>query len=92
MHVTNIKNPKKKVPASIKEWGKVPTIAKYADLSPRTIRNLIKSGEIRHSRLSSGTILIKLSWIDEYLENREVRSTISQMDSVIGEVLANFEK
>lgn len=74
------------------EWGKVPAVARYTGLSTRTIRNLIRSGEIRYSRLSSGTILIRLSWIDEYLENREVKDTVSQMDSIIGDILANFEK
>jgi excisionase family DNA binding protein len=69
-----------------REWGKVPTIARYADLSPRTIRSLIKSGEIRHSRLSTGTVLIKMDWIDDYLEHREVRE--SQVDRIVGSILA----
>lgn len=73
-----------------REWGKVPTIARYADLSPRTIRNLIKNGEIRHSRLSSGTVLIKLEWVDEYLESRVTKE--NPLDLIIKDVLSDFKK
>lgn len=73
-----------------KEWVKVPNGACYADLSSRTMRNLIKTGEIRHSRLSSGTILIKKSWIDDFLEKKEVK--LSQLDEIVGGVLNSLKK
>ncbi|NLD82334.1 MAG: hypothetical protein GX642_14350 [Smithella sp.] len=87
-----MKKQKKKDLGTIQNWGKIPTIASHSDLSPRYIRNLIKAGELRYSKLSTGTILIKFAWIDEYLENREVKDTVSKMDRIIGDVLANFEK
>jgi excisionase family DNA binding protein len=85
-----MKHPKKK--DIEQEWGKVPTIARYAGLSPRTVRNLIRSGEIRYARLSTGTIMIKISWIDEYLEAKEIRDTKNETDKIIDDVLAHFTK
>lgn len=85
-----MKKQKKKAHENIKEWGKVPTIAQYADLSPRTIRNLIKTGEIRYSKLSTGTILIKLDWVDEYLESKAIKE--NQLDIIVKDVLSDFKK
>lgn len=81
---------KKKDSENIKEWGKVPTVARYADLSPRTIRSLLKSGEIRYTRLPSGTILIKLAWIDEYLESKATMD--NQLDIITKDILSDFRK
>ncbi len=49
------------------EWMKIKTVAQYADISPRTAREWLKRG-LKHSRLPSGTILVKREWIDGYLE------------------------
>ena len=73
-----------------KEWGKIPTVARFADLSPRTIRNLIKSGQLRYSRLASGTVLIKLDWMNAYLEQREIKE--SQMDRIVESLLSDCKK
>lgn len=89
MNVTTTKKQKKKAHENIKEWGKVPTIAHYADLSPRTIRNLIKAGEIRYTKLPTGTILIKLAWIDEYLESKAI--TDNQLDLITKDILSDFK-
>lgn len=48
-------------------WGKIKAAAQYAGLSERTMRDLLKNG-LKCSRLPSGTILIKFTSIDEYLE------------------------
>lgn len=51
-------------------WGKIKAAANYAGISPRTLRDWIKS-DLRHVVLPSGTILIKYNWIDEYLQKYE---------------------
>lgn len=73
-----------------KGWRKVPNAADYVDLSSRIMRDLIKKGEIRYAKLPSGTILIKMEWLDQYLESREVRQ--SAMDHIIEDVMKHFEK
>jgi excisionase family DNA binding protein len=45
--------------------------AEYAGVSVRTFRDWLKDG-LKHSKLPSGTILIKPASIDEYLEQFEV--------------------
>ena len=52
-------------------WKKVADAAKYAGVSVRTFRDWLKDG-LKHSKLPSGTILIKPASIDEYLEQFEV--------------------
>jgi excisionase family DNA binding protein len=47
-------------------WGKMKAAAKYAGVSPRTMRDWLKRG-LRHSRFPTGTILVKYTDIDEYL-------------------------
>lgn len=47
-------------------WGKVKAAAKYAGVSERTFREWLKIGLI-HSRLPSGTILVRFDDIDSYL-------------------------
>jgi len=48
-------------------WFKVKDGAKYADVSERTFRSWLKNG-LHHSKLPSGLILIKVAWIDQYLQ------------------------
>jgi hypothetical protein len=56
-------------------------------MSERTIRSWLKDG-LRHSRLRSGTILIKIEWIDEYLELFEAQE--NEADSIVDEVVRGF--
>jgi hypothetical protein len=65
-------------------WLKVKAAAKYCGLSERKIRSLLKEG-LRHSRLKSGTILIKIEWIDEYLGKFEALE--NEVDSIVDEVV-----
>jgi excisionase family DNA binding protein len=65
-------------------WLKVKEAANYCGLSERKIRSLLKEG-LRHSRLRSGTILIKVEWIDEYLGWFEVQE--NEVDKIVDEVL-----
>lgn len=64
-------------------WLKVKSIAKRADSSVRTVRGWLRNG-LRHSRLPSGTILIKAQWLDEYLESFERQE--NEVDSIVDEV------
>ena len=66
-------------------WAKIKSGAKYAAVSDRTFRDWIKSG-LRHVRLPSGTILVKLAWIDEYLEGFEIQGEDIDLDSMVNEI------
>lgn len=64
-------------------WLKVKNAAKYADISERTLRGWLKAG-LRHSRLKTGTILIRRQWIDDYLSGFECQE--NKVDSIVDEV------
>lgn len=66
-------------------WAKVKTAAGYAGVSPRTFRKWLKDG-LRYVKAPSGAILIKLEWIDEYLENFEIKNS-NQVDQIVTETL-----
>jgi excisionase family DNA binding protein len=66
-------------------WAKIKEAAKYAGVSVRTFRDWLKDG-LRHSRLSSGTILVSYGAIDEYLMGFEVR------ENQVGEIVDEFVK
>ena len=65
-------------------WAKVKEAAKYAGVSVRTLRDWLKDG-LRHSRLSTGTILVAYAAIDEYLARFEVHS--NQVDDIVNDVM-----
>ena len=65
-------------------YAKVKKAAKYAGISERSFRDWLKDG-LRHSRLSTGTILIPYAAIDEYLERFEVRT--NKVDDLVDEVM-----
>ena len=68
-------------------WVKIKKAADYADISERTIRHWLKDG-LKHSRLPSGTILIKYDWLDSYLESFAAKE--DQVDKIVNEVLKDF--
>ncbi len=47
-------------------WGKIKPGAKYAGVSVRTFRGWLKGG-LRQLRLKTGTILIRYSWVNDFL-------------------------
>jgi excisionase family DNA binding protein len=70
-------------------WAKIKKAAQYAGVSERTVRSWLKNG-LKHSRLPSGTVLIKFSSVDDYLEQFEVNEDqrIDELvDSVVSDVL-----
>jgi hypothetical protein len=69
-------------------WLKANSAAGYAGVSPRTLRTWLRKG-LRHSRLSTGTILIKCEWIDEYLEGFEVIE--NRAEDLVNEVFSDFK-
>ena len=68
-------------------WSKIKSAAKYAGISERTMRNWLKDG-LKHSRLPSGTVLIKYGWIDEYLEAFAAKE--DQVDKIVTETMRDL--
>jgi excisionase family DNA binding protein len=68
-------------------WSKIKSAAKYAGISERTMRNWLKDG-LKHSRLPSGTVLIKYAWVDEYLEAFAAKE--DQVDKIVNETMRDF--
>ena len=67
-------------------WAKVKVAARYAGVSERTFRQWLKDG-LKHSRLRSGTILVKYEWIDEYLENSAVTDTLDKVKQFVDSII-----
>jgi len=70
-------------------WSKIKGAACYCGVSVRTLRGWLKKG-LRHTRMpSGGTILIKFSWLDEYLAGYEVQENhIDKItEQICGEIL-----
>jgi predicted site-specific integrase-resolvase len=65
-------------------WAKIKKAAEYSGLSERTLRYYLKDG-LKHSRLPSGTVLIKYEWIDEYLEAFAAKE--DQVDRIVAETI-----
>lgn len=65
-------------------WGKIKAASKYAGIGERTFRDWLRQG-LKHSRLPSGTILIRYSAIDKFLEH--FATDDSQADRIVNEVL-----
>jgi excisionase family DNA binding protein len=68
-------------------WASVKKAAQYADVSVRTMRDWLKEG-LKHSRLPSGTIRIRYSDVNEYLEQFQVNE--HAIDAMVDEVLKEF--
>ncbi|MFC1826612.1 hypothetical protein ACFLZQ_01610 [Thermodesulfobacteriota bacterium] len=58
-------------------WLKIPGAARYMGVCPRSVRPLLKQG-LRHARLPTGTVLISIKAIDEYLKKLEVNNNESE--------------
>lgn len=54
----------------MKAWGKIKPSAKYCGVGERTFRGWLKMG-LKHSRLPSGTVLVKFANIDRFLDRYE---------------------
>ncbi len=70
-------------------WGKIKAAAKYAGLSERTFRDLLKKG-LKHSRLPSGTILIRYVDIDKFFER--FSHDENRVDRIVDQVMKDFRQ
>ena len=70
-------------------WASIKNAAKYADVSVRTMRDLLKRG-LKHSRVSSGMIRIRYSDIDEFFMQYQVSE--DKIDRIVDEVMKDFER
>ena len=68
----------------MKGWRKIKAAAQYMNMSERSVRSLLKEG-LRHSRLPSGTVLISIQAIDEYLKKFEVDAS-SEVDKIVSSI------
>ena len=66
-------------------WAKIPQIAPYMGLSERTVRKLLKEG-LRCCRLPSGTVLVKYSDADAFLE-QFIDDEGERVDAIVDEVM-----
>jgi hypothetical protein len=73
----------------IQGWAKIKGAANYAGVKERTLRSWVREG-LKHSRLPSGTILIKFAWIDEFLEGFQAKEHL--VDSLVEETLKEFRR
>ena len=64
-------------------WTKIKQAANYAGISERSFRKWLKQG-LRHIRMNTGTILIKYSWIDQFLESFEVQE--NEVSRIVNEI------
>jgi hypothetical protein len=69
-------------------WARIKDGAKYSDVSERTFRDWIK-GDLKHSRLPSGTILVRYSWIDEFLEKYQADE--NQVDRIVDQAVKEIQ-
>ena len=64
-------------------WTKPSGGAKYANQGLKGFRTWFRNG-LRYVRLPNGRILTKFDWIDEYLEQFEVKNDV---DRIVDEIL-----
>lgn len=68
-------------------WSKIKGAARYAGVSERTFRGWLKNG-LPHSRLPSGTVLIRFASVNQWLEKFSVNE--NQVDAIVDEVMREF--
>jgi hypothetical protein len=66
-------------------YAKVKEAARYAGVSPRTLRKFLRQG-LKHARLPTGTMLIRYGWIDEFLGGFKVETGQDRLDKLVEEV------
>jgi len=69
-------------------WLKPKAASRYCGIGERTFRKLLKNG-LRHSRLPSGSILVKTEWLDEFLSGFEVIE--NEIDKFVDEITKEME-
>jgi excisionase family DNA binding protein len=70
----------------MKGWLKPKAAAEYCDIGERTLRTWLKEDGLRSSKIR-GTVLIKKSWIDKFLEAHEATNNGKEVDHIVCETL-----
>lgn len=72
-------------------WVKIPDAAQYSGVSTRTFRKWLAAG-LKHARLPSGTVLVQISDINEYLEQySQDKITDTAVDKIANQVLRDLK-
>lgn len=72
----------------MKGWLKPKAAAEYCDIGERTLRTWLKEDGLRSSRVR-GTVLIKLEWLDAFIEQHEIGQG-DGVDRIVNEVCRNL--
>ena len=72
-------------------WHKPKAAARYCGVSESTLRMWIRENNLRYSRLPSGAILIRESWLDDFLMAFEFTREINA-DQVSEQILEDLKK
>lgn len=72
----------------MKGWLRPKAAAAYCDVGERTLRAWLKEG-LRSSKIR-GTTLIKVTWLDQFISEREV-SQHNELERIVDEVVKEFQ-
>jgi len=66
------------------EWFSLALAAKYTDTSAKTVSRWLKAGELKYTRLPSGTVRIRRADLDDFMERHavssvELRKTVDEL-------------
>jgi excisionase family DNA binding protein len=73
----------------VKGWLKPKAAAEYCDIGERTLRTWLKEDGLRFSKIR-GTTLIKISWLDRFLSEREI-SRNNELEGIVDEVMEGLK-
>lgn len=73
----------------MKGWLKPKTAAVYCDVGERTMRTWLKGEGLRSTRVR-GSILIKVEWLDKFLEQHELDHG-NKVDRIVSDVCKELE-
>ena len=66
--------------------------AAYAGVCVNTLRKWMRGG-LRYARLPSGTVLVRASWVDEYVEKFVCEGReLDRIDEMIDEVMDGWDQ
>ena len=72
----------------MKGWLKPKAAAEYCDIGERTLRTWLKEDSLRSAKIR-GTTLIKVQWLDEFIEHHEL-SQDNKVDQIVSDVCKEF--
>lgn len=79
------------VPDRRSEYMKMRDAARYAGVCVSTLRKWMRGG-LRYARLPGGTVLVRASWVDEYLANFVCEGGgRDRIDEMIDEVMEGWD-